>query len=283
MIYGENEAEYGNPIGDTDTAKRDWSYFTSDDHEFWNNAPDAGTYVRSTWTEAGRAQWQATARALYRAFQSDRTTDCFQVGGLSFFVADTRWNRDPDRHALLSDADLRALLAWIAGLRGPGVLVVGQPVFAEQGGLLARFVDWSLPDFAQYREIATALYQAPHSVVVFTGDVHYGRVASCDLPARPGGAPARLIEIVASPLALVSKASGGRWSAAPTQFPSFAIPGLGRLPVTTEQSFQLFDNHYLTIEFSAVGAGVALGVKAWPVTPTPAVAAGQVIYQQKLF
>ena len=31
VFYGENEAEYGNPIGDTDTAKRDWSYFTSDD------------------------------------------------------------------------------------------------------------------------------------------------------------------------------------------------------------------------------------------------------------
>jgi N-acetyl sugar amidotransferase len=31
VIYGENEAEYGNPISDTDTAKRDWSYFTSDD------------------------------------------------------------------------------------------------------------------------------------------------------------------------------------------------------------------------------------------------------------
>jgi N-acetyl sugar amidotransferase len=31
VIYGENEAEYGNPIGDTDSAKRDWSYFTSND------------------------------------------------------------------------------------------------------------------------------------------------------------------------------------------------------------------------------------------------------------
>jgi N-acetyl sugar amidotransferase len=31
VIYGENEAEYGNPIGDTDTAKRDWSYFTAAD------------------------------------------------------------------------------------------------------------------------------------------------------------------------------------------------------------------------------------------------------------
>jgi len=31
IFYGEDEAEYGNPIKDTDTAKRDWSYFTSDD------------------------------------------------------------------------------------------------------------------------------------------------------------------------------------------------------------------------------------------------------------
>jgi N-acetyl sugar amidotransferase len=31
VFFGENEAEYGNPIGDTDSAKRDWSYFTSTD------------------------------------------------------------------------------------------------------------------------------------------------------------------------------------------------------------------------------------------------------------
>lgn len=31
VFYGENEAEYGNPIQDTNTAKRDWSYFTAED------------------------------------------------------------------------------------------------------------------------------------------------------------------------------------------------------------------------------------------------------------
>ncbi len=31
VIYGENEAEYGNPIGDTSSAIRDWSYFTATD------------------------------------------------------------------------------------------------------------------------------------------------------------------------------------------------------------------------------------------------------------
>jgi N-acetyl sugar amidotransferase len=31
VFYGENEAEYGNPINDTEDAKRDWSYFTAED------------------------------------------------------------------------------------------------------------------------------------------------------------------------------------------------------------------------------------------------------------
>jgi N-acetyl sugar amidotransferase len=31
VFYGEDEAEYGNPIADTATAERDWSYFTAED------------------------------------------------------------------------------------------------------------------------------------------------------------------------------------------------------------------------------------------------------------
>lgn len=31
VFYGENEAEYGNPIEDTESAMRDWSYFTAED------------------------------------------------------------------------------------------------------------------------------------------------------------------------------------------------------------------------------------------------------------
>jgi N-acetyl sugar amidotransferase len=33
VFYGENEAEYGNPIEDTSSAQRDWSYFTESDPE----------------------------------------------------------------------------------------------------------------------------------------------------------------------------------------------------------------------------------------------------------
>jgi N-acetyl sugar amidotransferase len=31
VFYGENEAEYGNPISDTESAQRDWAYFSSED------------------------------------------------------------------------------------------------------------------------------------------------------------------------------------------------------------------------------------------------------------
>jgi N-acetyl sugar amidotransferase len=31
VFYGENEAEYGNPVADTQSAQRDWSYFTAQD------------------------------------------------------------------------------------------------------------------------------------------------------------------------------------------------------------------------------------------------------------
>lgn len=33
VFYGENEAEYGNPISDNKSSKRDWSYFTAEDRK----------------------------------------------------------------------------------------------------------------------------------------------------------------------------------------------------------------------------------------------------------
>jgi hypothetical protein len=50
VFYGENEAEYGNPIADTDTAKRDWSYFTAGDK---SQVYLGGTSVEELLTEYG--------------------------------------------------------------------------------------------------------------------------------------------------------------------------------------------------------------------------------------
>ena len=50
VVYGENEAEYGNPIGDTNTAKRDWSYFTSSDK---SKIHLGGTPINSLYNDFG--------------------------------------------------------------------------------------------------------------------------------------------------------------------------------------------------------------------------------------
>ncbi|QQR59929.1 MAG: N-acetyl sugar amidotransferase [Candidatus Melainabacteria bacterium] len=50
IFYGENEAEYGNPIADTNSAKRDWTYFTATDK---SKIHLAGTSVEELVNEYG--------------------------------------------------------------------------------------------------------------------------------------------------------------------------------------------------------------------------------------
>jgi hypothetical protein len=50
VVYGENEAEYGNPIGDTSSAKRDWSYFTTADK---SQIHLGGTPINSLYNDFG--------------------------------------------------------------------------------------------------------------------------------------------------------------------------------------------------------------------------------------
>ena len=242
------------------------NYFSSDDHEYWNNARNPAAYARDTWFQEGRDNWWDVATALYAAFQDDQAVAQLRIGKLSFFLADTRRFRDPDRHEFMRAGDLDDLCNWIAALDGPGVLVLGQPIFEKQGDFWARFKDWGLPDYAQYPKLVAALLAARHTVVVLTGDVHYGRVAwSALAPTGPLPAP-KLIEVIASPLSLVDKRSGGSWSPPPGQFPAFAIPGIARIPVARVETLKDFGNHFLTVELSdAGGGGVNLNVHHWPV------------------
>ena len=40
------------------------NYFAPDDHEYWNNAPQAATVIRDTWASTGRRDWFNTAGQL---------------------------------------------------------------------------------------------------------------------------------------------------------------------------------------------------------------------------
>ena len=236
------------------------TFFSSDDHDFWNNAPNATVIARDTWTAEGRCAWMRAATTLYEAFQRrKRVGSSFQVENLSFFVADTRIGRSESTTAFAGEEEIAAIETWIAGLTGPGCLVLGQLLFSGTSGLKGRFMDYGLPDFDQYPRLVRAFMGTPHTIVILTGDVHFGRVAVCQIePGRD------IVEVVASPLALVAKVPPNTWSEAPHDFPAAATGGFRR-SVQTAEAFRLNDNQFTTIGFDRAGAFVRMRVQAWPV------------------
>jgi hypothetical protein len=119
------------------------------------------------------------------------------------------------------------------------------------------------------------LASTPHDIVILTGDVHFGRVASCTLP---GGR--RIVELIASPLALVDGLVGGNWKPAPGMYPTVPVPAVPQVAVTTEP-YQETRNHAMTVGFTGVGASVRLTATSWPILPCqPAV--GTVVHTTEL-
>lgn len=255
------------------------TYFCSDDHEIWNNAPSPTATVRATWWPFGDrgAAWLALAKRLYEIFQTPRRHDSFSVGRLSFMVLDIRLDRTIDRARFCSVDALHALARWVDGLPGPGVLVVGQPILTSQAGVRGHFTDWGLPDYAQYADLVRILARTQHDLLILTGDVHYGRVAGFELV---GGQS--LIEVIASPFALVDPRVGGKWGAPPPLFPSSAIAGMSPRSVWVEQGHQLAANQFATLEFAADGPRVQVSVRAWPIPPPGTAPTSQPVFQRTL-
>lgn len=210
-------------------------------------------------------RWQTAvedlARELYFVFQSTKAIAKFAVPPVSFLIADTRINRDEDRNNFMKPEDLDEVAEWINGLNGPGVLVIGQPLLQTTTGFFkGHFGDWNLPDFKQYQRLVEIVGGSPHTLVVLTGDVHFGRIARSSL--RSGQ---ELIEIISSPMSLVDEKARGKWIEAPVVFPTTAPSQLARGNVVTEGKFAPTDGHFLTLEFTRRGLGANLRVRFWPV------------------
>jgi hypothetical protein len=256
------------PRGFLDLLKRGANYFSSDDHEYWNNAPDKAPLVRDTYWPPflnKRADWLRMARELYKVFQTTELVSSFNVGPLSFLNLDTRFDRSSDQTTFITVDNLRRVRGWVEGLAGPGVLVVGQPLFAGKAGWLGlegRLVDFGLPDFKQYADLVNIIAASRHSIVVLTGDVHFGRVASCTLASG-----IELVEVISSPMSLVDDRVGLKWHPPPTFFPGFDVPlAVGGKREIKSREFRYAENQFMTLEFSAEGATVNMKVNAWPVT-----------------
>jgi hypothetical protein len=243
--------------------------FTADDHEFWNNAPFP-SFAVNTWTSGGRRAWWDLSSALFAAFQNPQSSAVRQVdvGVLSLFMADTRVHRGGDRRTFLEPAEMQALKNWCGTLAWPGVLVLGQPAFAAKAGWRGHIADWNLPDFDQYAELCEAVLGAPQAVIMVTGDVHYGRVAQVLTSAGH-----EVLEVIASPMSLVTAGGAREWKSTPAMFPDEAIPGLVRHPIQPLATWQRAADHFLTLEFWQAGDRLEMRIRTWETTPdagTPA-------------
>jgi hypothetical protein len=220
------------------------AFLTSDDHEFWNNAPFPSFSV-NTWTAGGRHDWWELAAGLLTAFQmfNGQAVRRVDVGELQMLVADTRIKRRDDRTDFLEPADMQTIESWIAGLTFPGILVIGQPIFQKKAGFAGNIADWNLPDFDQFATLCRALLAAPQPVIVLTGDVHYGRVARVVTHRQ-----VEIVEIISSPMSLVTGGGERSWHEPPGEFPADAIPGAASLPVETVSSWKRAADHFLVLE-----------------------------------
>jgi len=242
------------------------NYFSSEDHEYWNNAPFMTlTAALNTATAEGRREWMDLARRLYDVFQGGPPLEFFAVGALSFCKADTRMYRTENRQRFMRDHDLARIGQWIQELEGPGVLVVGQPILSAKTSVLGNVTDWGLADFRQYDELLLYLKQARHSLLILTGDVHFARVAVCRIGIAP---EPQLVEIIASPMARLkvegplAAFAGGGWKP--------AHKALGDFDLQREKELRENANHFLTVEFSAKSpTRTHVAVRFWPTEARP--------------
>jgi hypothetical protein len=248
------------------------TYFTSDDHEFWNEYPA----MRG---QGGRtAAWESLARGLFEVFQRREDHAPLDACGLSFFALDTRLDRDGSLDCFAPPARLAAVEAWLASLQGPGVLVLGETFFGEKrtvgvsmtrlvGKLISQpTISGTLVEFAQYQQLAALLARSQKTVLIVAGDVHWGRIADCRLPNGT-----RLLEVVSSPLTLVDgglSRLGRPWTPAPSPFEagglSAEVHTVGGSP---GHPYKAEHDHFCTLEFSrpVSGPGVHLAVRHWRV------------------
>ena len=195
------------------------TYFMCDDHEFWNDYPERQIHLSRTWRAGSRAKYGQAARELYERYQrcvnpGDDAWYSFTIDTVSFFVADSRSQRNQlgqDPAHFFQEPQWASLELWARKLRGPGVLVIGQPLFQKDG----NWRDHSLSNFVEdygrlWSVIETCLQgrtgdQKPHDILVLSGDIHTGRFAtgSCGNLDAPVGVP----ELIASPASMIRPGS----------------------------------------------------------------------------
>ncbi|RMH36864.1 MAG: hypothetical protein D6690_04220, partial [Nitrospirae bacterium] len=215
-LYAGRYAQYWSDEAYREALRTCPNFFTCDDHEFWNDYPERQIHLYRTWTQARRDRYGEAADQLYYAYQRclnphEGRWYQFTIDPVSFFVTDTRSQREVYRKdgnaQFIPDAQWQALEQWQQSLRGPGVLVLGQPLFQKDGD----WKDHSLSNFSRDYARLWALierslkgdndHRQPHDILVLSGDIHTGRYAEAHGPISDAkhGVP----EFIASPASMI--------------------------------------------------------------------------------
>ncbi|MYD72373.1 MAG: hypothetical protein F4W89_16760 [Acidobacteria bacterium] len=198
---------------------RGGTWMLPDDHEYWNDYPFVDSPVPTLLAlkvPGVRRIWRRAARDGVRHIQRSPVVESFSLGNeLTVCLADLRSHRS--ERGFLPDADFEKLLRWARRRTSPGVLAIAQPLIVTESR-----AERNLRSFPrQYARLLDALGAPGHDVVVLSGDVHFGRIASVAL----GNAGARLIEIISSPLSNLTGLNGIATNVAkadPAHFPPAA-------------------------------------------------------------
>jgi hypothetical protein len=196
----------------------------------------------------------------------------FDVPPVSVRIADTRINRDTKGVRFMREEDLRAVGRWIEGLKGPGVLVVGQPVLVEgdsvansllKKGLIKAalsYIDRDLSNYTQFKDLVGHIQSSDHSVVVLTGDVHFGRVACGQLKR---GSESTFVEVISSPMHAVLSDKDE------PLFGTYKNAPVNDFPISEDREVLRRRNHFVTVRFFlSEDRQVNMEVRAWPI-PRP--------------
>jgi hypothetical protein len=253
------------------------NFFCPDDHDLW------GDYTLGKGAEPENRDRDRFARDLFRAFQGGEGLQTFSVGRLRVALVDARLSRtdlDANPAGFMTDDDLERLVSFLQDEGdGPCVLVVGQPLFGERWYRHCFGTD--IPQYdRQFRTLSQAMLSCGSSVLVLTGDLHFGRVS---YGVKPNGK--RLIELISSPLSLppLRRLAGVArpWRRALRWFPSADAPGACR--IETDCSYRLTTSHFVTLDFQQGSSAGAVDVecRSWP-TSGSSIAPGTVIYRAQV-
>lgn len=259
---------------------RGGTWMLPDDHEYWNDYPFYDSLIPQLLAlklKTVRNAWKGAASDAVKNVQRCAIVESFSIGtDLSICLADLRSFRS--KQGFMRAADFQRIVEWAHSLASPGILISPQPLIVEKNKTERNLLSFK----NQYQQLLEALASSGHDIVLLSGDVHFGRIATCLL----GNNGARLIEIISSPLSNLTYLNGiatSKPKLKPKRFPdtSIKIDGWSRASVKYSKAFAvttkkgwLFSaypkartrEHFMTIGFQRRAAGgIKLTAQAWRV------------------